>query len=143
MEDKKNQDQTGSKDRQDRSVHIGSADKVQIVSGDNAKVTFVVGQQIITIQDFENALEKLREIFASAQIDSTAAQAMNNAMSEAEAELKESNPDKGRIGQALEKTVTIAKGASNIKELLTLAAPLIKEAAVWLGVAGAKLLAFL
>lgn len=143
MEDNKDKDQKGSKDGQNRSVHIGKAVNVQIASGDNAQVSFVAGQQIITNLDFVNALEKLKEIFASAQIDSTAAQAMENAMSEAEAELKESNPDKGRIGQALEKAVTIAKGASNIKELLILAAPLIKEAAGWLGAAGANLLSML
>ena len=143
MEDHKDKDQKGSKDGQDRSVHIGKAGNVQIVTGDNAQVKNVISQQIITNLDFVNALEKLKEIFASAQIDSTAAQAIENAMSEAETELKESNPDKGRIGQALEKAVTIAKGASNIKELLILAAPLIKEAAVWLGAAGANLLAFL
>lgn len=140
MEDHKDKDQKGSKDGQDRSINIGSAVNVQNITGDNVQVSFVIGQQIITNQDFVNALEKLKEIFESAQIDSTAAKAMENAMSEADAELKESNPDKDKIGQALERAVTIAKGASNIKELLTLAAPLIKEAAGWLGAAGANLL---
>jgi len=143
MEDNKDKDQKGSKDGQDRSVHIGSAVNVQNITGDNVQVSFVIGQQIISNQDFLSALDKLKEIFESAKIDPSESQAMETAMSEAEAELKESSPDKGRIGQALEKAVTIAKGASNIKELLILAAPLIKEAAGWLGAAGANLLSML
>lgn len=140
MEENKDKDQKGSKDRQDRSINIGSAVNVQNITGDNVQVSFVVGQQIITNQDFVSALDKLKEIFESAKIDPSESQAMETAMAEAEAELKESKPDKGKIGRALERAVTIAKGASNIKELLTLAAPLIKEAAGWLGAAGASLL---
>ena len=133
------------KDKQDRSVHIGHAVNVQVISGDNAEVTTVIdGQQVvITTQDVVEALRKVKGILAAAEVDSTKQKEIQAAVSEAEAEMAKDKPEKGRIGQALEKAVTLAKGATNAKELIALAGPVLSKAAAWLGDAGAGLLTML
>lgn len=138
----KNPEDSNHKDKQDRSVHIGQAVNVQNIVGDNAKVTMVVdGQQVvITTQDVVEALAKVKGILAAAEVDSVRQKEMDLAVAEAEAEMAKDKPEKSKVGQALEKAVTIAKGATNAKELIALATPLLYTAAGWLGDAGAGLL---
>lgn len=142
---RKDSEDSNHKDKQDRSVHIDHADKVQVISGDNAVVhTVFDGQQVvITTQDVIKALKEVKEIFSSAEVDSIKRKEMEDAVSEAEAELTKDQPEKSRIGQALEKAVTLAKGATNAKELIALAGPVLGKAAAWLGDAGTGLLALL
>lgn len=130
----------GGKPMQDRSVHVGHGQNVQVVSGDGATVrSDFHGQQQITIQDFRTTLVHLKEVLDRAEVGPGKRQAIDEAVAEAQAEAAKPEPDKGKIAGALQQAVTLAKFANNAKELAEQAAPVVREAVKWLGVVGTVL----
>ena len=118
-------------------------EKSVIVAGDSNTVSasYVEAPPAADSVDIRAELAALRAaIEALAAPD---ARKIANAFDDAEAELDKPSPDREEIGGALERAVRYAKGANSFAEQAEKLMPHIRNAAAWLGTAGAGLLAVL
>lgn len=118
-----------------RSVSIGgNATGNNIITGDKNKAT--LHYQQITLPppntvNMQQELAKLRDSLTGLKSeDSTKIQ---NALSDAESELKKPKPDKSEVGGAIERVLKYAKAAVGFEELAEKLKPQVINVAAWLG----------
>jgi hypothetical protein len=119
----------------DRSVRVGrDAIGSSIITGDKNKAS--VHYERITLPppntvNIQQQVANLRESLAVLKsADSTKIQ---NALSDAESELKKPKPDKSEIGGAIERVLKYAKEAVGFGELIEKLKPQIVDITAWLG----------
>jgi hypothetical protein len=119
----------------DRSITVGrDAIGSNLVTGDHNKAT--VHHERISLPppntvNIQQELAKLKESLAGLKSeDSTKIQ---NALSDAESELKKPKPDKSEVGGAIERVLKYAKAAVGFGELAEKLKPQIINVAAWLG----------
>lgn len=81
--------------------------------------------------DMITELKAIRE--ALAQVQSPDKRKIDNAISDAEEELKKPQPDKDEVGQALDRALNYAKKAEDFAGVMQALKPHIANAATWLG----------
>jgi hypothetical protein len=119
----------------DRSVSIGgnaNGNIVQTGDGNTANLQYQHGElpdpQSV---DIGAELAALRELLA--KLDSPDQNKINNAIEEAEDELKKDKVDKDEIGKALERAISYAKKATAFAGEAQKLIPHLKATAAWLG----------
>jgi hypothetical protein len=128
----------------DRSVRVGrDAIGNNIITGDKNKAS--LHYQRITLPppntvNIEQELAKLRESLVP--LKSEDATKIQNALSDAESELKKPKPDKSEVGGAIERVLKYAKAAVGFEELAEKLKPQIINVAAWLGANWHSLLAY-
>ena len=120
---------------QNRNVSIGGSvtgSVIQTGDGNTASVQFQPAAlpQPQTV-DMVSVLEALQTILM--QLDTPDSRKIANAVDDAKAELKKSQPDKDEVGQALERALNYAKKANGFAEAIEKLRPQVEKAAAWLG----------
>jgi hypothetical protein len=116
---------------------IGSA----AVTGDSNTVSVQYQQAALPPPesvDMAAELRALREALATLQ--TTDRRKIDNALDEAEDELKKPQPDKNEVGKAVERALDYAKKADGFTEAIAKIQPRVEKAAAWLGENWYKLL---
>ena len=125
-----------------RSVSIGgAANKSIIVTGDHNKVVQTIKRVSVPPPesvDMKAELATLRALLA--QLSAPDARKIDNAVGDAEDELRRPQPDKDEVGKALDRAITYAQKAEGFGEAAEKLVPHIVNVAGWLGTAGAMLL---
>lgn len=125
-----------------RSVSIGgAANKSIIVTGDRNKVVQTIKRVSVPPPesvDMKAELAALRALLA--QLSAPDARKIDNAVGDAEDELRRPQPDKDEVGKALDRAITYAQKAEGFGEAAEKLVPHIVNVAGWLGTAGAMLL---
>jgi hypothetical protein len=88
--------------------------------------------------DIKTELDALRDLLA--QIDSPDRRKIDNALADAEDELKKPEPDKGEVGQALERAFNYAQKAEGFSAAIEKLQPRVSKVVAWLGENWYKLL---
>lgn len=119
----------------DRSVHIGGAASGNIIQTGDANTALLHYQQAALPApervDMHATLQALEA--ALAQLTSPDRRKIDNALSEAKDELQQPKPDKNEVGKALERALDYAKKAEGFAKTTQTLAPLVTNAAAWLG----------
>jgi hypothetical protein len=119
----------------DRSVSVGrDAIGNNIITGDKNKAS--LHYQQITLPspstvNIQQELASLRESLAA--VKSEDATKIQNALSDAESELKKPKPDKSEVGGAIERVLKYAKAALGFEEVAEKLKPQIINITAWLG----------
>ncbi len=127
---------------QNRSVSIGGpVIGGAIVTGDSNTVS--VQFQPVSLPepqqvDIEAELEALRQVLVT--LSSPDQRKLENALEDAEEELKKPAPDKDEVGQALDRAISYAQKATGFSEAIDQLRPHVQNAAAWLGENWYKLL---
>lgn len=127
---------------QDRSVSVGgNMIGSAAVTGDSNTVSVQYQQAALPPPesvDMAAELRALREALATLQ--TTDRRKIDNALDEAEDELKKPQPDKNEVGKAVERALDYAKKADGFTEAIAKIQPRVEKAAAWLGENWYKLL---
>lgn len=119
----------------------------QFNAGDNAHLNMSgVQAQSVALPDskdinIQTELSSLREVLAS--LETPDRRKINNALDEAEDELKKPEPDKGEVGKAVDRALDYAKKAQSFVEVSEKLKPTVTNVAAWLGENWYKLLTIL
>lgn len=127
----------------DRSVQIGSHATGSAIQSGDGNVASVHFQQAVLpkseVVDIAAELAALRETLN--QLESPDQRKIDNALEDAEEELKKSEPDKDEVGKALDRALSYAEKANGFAEAVDQLRPHIEKSAGWLGRNWYKLLA--
>ena len=125
-----------------RSVKVGrDAIGSSIVTGDKNVVTTTYTKTTLPPADevdLKSEIEALRDLFR--ELKSEDKDLLENALAEAELHLDKPEPNKDRIGQALERALDYAEKAEGFAEKVEKLVPHLKNACAWLGENWYKLL---
>lgn len=134
---------TPADSNQNRSVSIGrDAIGNVIQTGDNNNAAVRFQQATLTEPESVNIQAELAALKAVlSQLDTPDRRKIENAMSDAEEELKKSDPDKDEVGQALDRALNYATKANGFAEAIDKLRPHVEKAAAWLGQNWHKILA--
>ncbi len=114
-----------------------------IVTGDSNTVSVQYQQTALPPPesvDMATELKALREALSSLQTPDR--RKIDNALDEAEDELKKPQPDKDEVGKAMERALGYAKKAEGFSGALEKITPRVEKAAAWLGENWYKILSF-
>lgn len=129
---------------QNRSVSVGgSVTGGAIVTGDSNTVSVQYQQAALPPPesvDMAAELKALKEALANLQTPDR--RKIDNALDEAEDELKKTQPDKDEVGKAMERALGYAQKGEGFSGALEKIAPRVEKAAAWLGENWYKLLSF-
>lgn len=127
---------------QDRSVRIGgnmTGSSIQTGDGNTASVQFqqatLPAPETVNIQ---SEVEALRSLLT--QLQSPDQRKIENALEDAQEEIKKPEPDKDEVGQALERALNYAQKANGFAEAIDKLRPHVEKTAGWLGQNWHKLL---
>lgn len=127
---------------QNRSVSIGgSVTGSAIVTGDSNTVSVQFQPASLPKPEQVNIkaeVEALREVLAT--LSSPDRRKIDNALEDAEEELKKPEPDKDEVGKALDRAIGYAEKATGFAEAIDKLRPHVQNAAAWLGENWYKLL---
>jgi hypothetical protein len=119
----------------DRSISVGrDAISSNLITGDHNKAS--AHYERITLPppnsvNMQQELVKLRESLTG--LNSEDSTKIQNALSDAESELKKPKPDKSEVGGAIERVLKYAKEAVGFGELAEKLKPQVINVAAWLG----------
>jgi flagellin-like hook-associated protein FlgL len=120
-----------------RSVSVsvkGAHNVTQVGSNQRAMTTATEGVGRTSDVDMASELAAIKKLLlalpARSPIDQ---QRVENALTEAEQELKRTNPDRDEVGVALERAISYAKRATKFSATVAALKPHIERAATWLG----------
>lgn len=115
------------------SINIGgNATGNVIIAGDKNRAALYSEQVALPPEVNINAeLAALREVLSKLQ--SPDQLKIDNAMSEAEAELQKKEPDKDEVGKALERALDYSKKAGTFSQIIQNLQPHVIGAVAWLG----------
>ena len=132
-----------SKSGSDRSVHIGGdANGNVIQTGDRNVASVHYQHATLPPPESVNIQTELIALRAAlSQLNAPDHRKIDNAFSDAEDELAQSDPDKDEIGKALERALGYAKKAEDFTESIATLKPHLTNATSWLGSNWHKLLA--
>ena len=120
---------------QNRSVSVGgNVTGSAIVAGDSNTVSMQYQQATLPPPDSVDMaaeLKSLRESLATLQTPDR--RKINNALDEAEDELKKPQPDKNEVGKAIDRALDYAKKADGFTDAIEKIKPRVEKAAAWLG----------
>lgn len=126
----------------DRSVNAENIVGAQVVTGDNnvakmenVRVTLPPAETV----EIKEEVSALRELLASLSAPNQGK--MDRALQDAEEEAAKPDPDKDEIGDAIERAIKYAKGASEFGEQIERLAPRLAAVTSWLGKNWHKILA--
>lgn len=120
---------------QNRSVSIGgNVTGGAVTTGDSNTVSVQYQQAALPSPDsvdMQAELKALREALANLQ--TLDRRKIDNALDEAEDELKKPQPDKDEVGKAVDRALDYAKKADGFTEAIEKIKPRVEKAAAWLG----------
>lgn len=127
----------------DRSVNIGEHATGSAIQAGDGNVASVHFQQASLPQpetiDIQAELAALKAILT--QLESTDQCKIENALEDAEEELRKPEPNKDEVCQALDRALTYAEKANDFAEVINKLQPHVEKTAGWLGRNWYKLLA--
>jgi hypothetical protein len=124
-----------STEASDRSINVGrDAIASNLITGDNN--TASANYQRITLPpansvNMQQEVAKLRESLTGIKSDDSIK--IDNALSDADSEIKKPKPDKSEVGSAIERVLKYAKAAVGFEELAEKLKPQVINVAAWLG----------
>jgi tRNA splicing ligase len=134
---------TPADSNQNRSISIGrDAIGNVIQTGDNNTAAVQFQQATLPQPESINMQAELIALKAVlSQLDTPDRRKIENAISDAEEELKKSDPDKDEVGQALDRALNYATKANGFAEAIDKLRPHVEKTAAWLGQNWHKVLA--
>jgi TIR domain-containing protein len=126
---------TGKETSQNRSVSIGgSAIGSAIQTGDSNTASVQFKQSALPAPESVNIRAEISALrSALAKLENSDRRKIDNAFADALEELKKPEPDKGEVGQALDRALNYGKKAEGFVQLIEKLEPHLTKASAWLG----------
>ena len=128
---------------QDRSVSVGGSVVGSVIQTGNRNTGSVKFQQAsLPLPETVDIAAELVALQSALQVLETQdKRKIDNAMEDAQEELKKNEPDKNEVGQAIERALNYAQKASGFAEAVDKLRPHVEQAVGWLGKNWHKILA--
>ena len=129
-------------DSSNRSISIGGAVSGSVVQTGDHNITTLTTTTLPPPEsvDMNAVVQQLRAMIGQLQLEPKQQLIAKNALDEAELEVKSPQPDKDSLGESLTRAVGVLSKANDVAAQLSKLAPIVVQAAAWLGPHAATLL---